>query len=763
MNADSTFPHLAPHLAPRTGLARTAAALLTALVLASCGRFAAPPPPIVEVAPEPMQEPAVDPRVEILWDEWGVPHIFADDDAALFYANGWAMMQNHGDLVLRLYGQARGRAAEYWGARYADSDIWVRTNDVPARAERWFDEQVPHARVYLESFAAGMNAWAMENPDAISAEMRQVLPVSATDVLAHQQRGLLFTFIANPAAVMGAARAWQNAPAPGAPGAPGSSGDATFSSAADFAAGLALPATAGSNAWAVAPSRSATGNALLLMNPHLPWGDIFTFWELHLSSPEVNAYGAGLVGVPLLAMGFNEHLGWAHTVNTINAYDVYELRLDGDGYVLDGVHQQFHVRMDTVRVLQPDGSITAQPLPVRRSVHGPVIAQRQGRALALRVAGVDGSNLVAQHWDMLRATNRASFEAALSRLQLPFFTVMYADRAGDIMHVFNGAVPARGRGDWAYWQGIVPGDSSATLWTRVHDYHELPRVVNPQSGWLQNANDPPWTTTIPFPLNPGFYPPYVAPQRPMAFRPIRSARMLAETPRMTLDRMVELKHSTRMQAADHLVSDVVAAARQLQIPAAAEAAEILQRWDRTTDAGSRGAVLFAHYYRAMSRQRWPTGSMFEVPWSAAAPLATPDGLADPRRAVEVLAQAAAQVRATYGALDIAWGDVYRLRRDGVDLPANGGPGELGIFRVTDFDPIPGDTTRFVATSGDTFVAAVEFGTPIRARVMTAYGNSSQRGSPHRTDQLALYARKEMRPVRFTREEVLPHVVRRDAF
>jgi acyl-homoserine-lactone acylase len=707
------------------------AVLLLTTWAPACTLLRPPPPEPAAVAPEPMEAPAAEPRVEVLWDEWGVPHIFADDAAALFYANGWAMMHSHGELVLRLYGQARGRAAEYWGDRYTDSDRWVRTNDIPARSQRWMDEQVAHARVYLESFVAGINAYAHQNPGAISPEMRQVLPVVPTDVLGHQQRGALFTFVANPAAVMGTARGWQAAP--------------------------------GSNAWAVAPARSATGNALLLMNPHLPWGDLYTFWEVHLVTPEVNAYGAALVGSPLLAMGFNEHLGWAHTVNTLDGWDLYELRVDGDSYLMDGVLHQFRVRTDTLRVLQADGTLAVQPFTVRSSVHGPVVGERDGRALALRVAGLDGSNLIAQHWDMVRATNRASFEAALARLQLPLFTILYADREGDIMHVFNGTVPVRSRGDWAYWQGIVPGDSSATLWTRIHDYHQLPRVVNPPSGWLQNTNDPPWTTTIPFALDPGFYPAYMAPQRPMAFRSIRSARMLAGTPRMTLEGMIELQHSTRVQAADHLVTDVVAAARALQNPAAMEAAAVLERWDRHADADSRGAVLFAHFYRAMARHRWPAGSMFQVPWTPTAPLATPDGLADPRRAAEILAESAGRVRATYGSLDVPWGEVHRLRRDGLDLPAHGGGGDLGIFRVVDFDPVPGDSARLVATGGDSFLAVVELGNPVRARVLTVYGNSSQPGSPHRTDQLGLYAAKQMRPVRFTRDEVIPHVVRRDTF
>jgi acyl-homoserine-lactone acylase len=340
---------------------------------------------------------------------------------------------------------------------------------------------------------------------------------------------------------------------------------------------------------------------------------------------------------------------------------------------------------------------------------------------------------------------------------------MYADRSGNIMHVFNGAVPRRSGGDWVYWQGIVPGDNASTLWTETHRYHELPRVINPASGWLQNANDPPWTTTIPFAFVPSLYPPYMAPQRPMAFRPQRSARMIAEDSRITFDELVAYKHSTRMEAADHLVQDLVAAAIATGDEHARAAAAVLEKWDRNADANSRGAVLFSHIYRALQRHRWPTGSVFEVPWTPTAPLATPDGLSDPRLAVIVMSQAAQAVAATYGALDVPWGDVYRLRRDSLDLPGNGGGGELGIFRVVDYDPIRSDTTRFAATGGDSFVAAIEFATPLRARTLLTYGNASQPGSQHRTDQLPLFARKELKPVWITREEVMANLLRKDVF
>jgi acyl-homoserine-lactone acylase len=416
-----------------------------------------------------------------------------------------------------------------------------------------------------------------------------------------------------------------------------------------------------------------------------------------------------------------------------------------------------------LRVRQADGRMAEQPLRIRSSVHGPIIAERDNRALALSVTGLDAPHLLRQYWDMMRARSLSEFEIAMAQLQLPMFTTMYAGRDGSIMHLFNGRVPVRSRGDWSYWQAPVRGDSSATLWHGIHGYLGLPRVVDPPSGWLQNANDPPWTTTLPFPLNPEFFPAYIAPPPAMSFRAQRSARMLEEDARITFDELVAYKHSTRMEAADHVLLDVIAAARLSDDGDARAAAEVLESWDRNADAASRGAVLFLEYLRALQRESWPANGPYEIAWTPRAPLATPDGLSDPRVAVRLLGVAAQTIRARYGSLDVAWGDVYRLRRDSLDLPASGGPHAAGIFRVTEFQPIPGDTTRFAAVSGDSYTFAVEFSSPVRARSLLTYGNASQPGSPHRTDQLPLYARKELKPVWLTRDEIMANLRAREAF
>ncbi len=170
-----------------------------------------------------------------------------------------------------------------------------------------------------------------------------------------------------------------------------------------------------------------------------------------------------------------------HTVNTHDGADFYRLTLDGDGYLFDGEVRPFEVERQTLQVRGEDGGLHQEELEIRRSVHGPVVAENGGEALALRVVGLDRPGLFEQYWAMSRATNLEAFEAALKTLQMPMFTVMYADRDGHILHLFGGLTPVRPEGDWD-WSGVVPGDRSATLWTETHPYDDLPRALDPESG-----------------------------------------------------------------------------------------------------------------------------------------------------------------------------------------------------------------------------------------------------------------------------------------
>jgi acyl-homoserine-lactone acylase len=209
-----------------------------------------------------------------------------------------------------------------------------------------------------------------------------------------------------------------------------------------------------------------------------------------------------------------------------------------------------------------------------------------------------------------------------------------------------------------------------------------------------------------------------------------------------------------MLLADRVLDDLIAAAKTAGGPAASAAA-VLAAWDRSANADSRGAVLFEAWYRRASR----SGSVFATRWSEADPLLTPKGLANPAAAAQALADAADQVTKSWGAVDVPWGQVYRLRGGGRDLPASGGPGDLGIFRALGFAEDKDGKMR--AVGGDSYVATIEFGPIVRARSLVSYGNWSQPGSSHIGDQLELLAKQQLKPVWLTRADIESNLERRE--
>ena len=659
---------------------------------------------------------------KIAWDKWGVPHITADNVEGLFYAQGWAQMHNHANLILDLYGTARGKGAEYWGETHLQDDILIHTLGFSELADKWESEQDPETKIMAEAFIKGMNAFAKSHPEQIEVKNRVVLPLTIKDMNMHLMTVVFTRFVAGKD--LGRSQRW---------------GDM------------------GSNTYAIAPSRSASGNAMLVQNPHLPWSREFLFFESHLMLEARNMYGTTLVGLPGIAIGFNNNLGWSHTNNTIDNADVYELSVKEDKYLMDGVQKNFEVSAKTIQIRQEDGTLLPHGILIMKTDHGPVVGKKDDKVLSLRMTGLDRPNMQLQWWRMINSTNFDEFEAALKMSQLPFWNVMYADKEGDIFYLFNGLIPKRSTGNWEYWDRIIPGGKSTDIWSEVHTYTDLPKIKNPENGWLQNANDPPWTSTIPMILDPGDFPEYMAPKF-MHFRPQRAARMMIDDESITFNELVEYKLSTRVEFADRILDDLFEAVDQSGSADAKAAKVVLEKWDREADADSKGMILFNSWADKFGvRKR----SNYVKPWDISAPHTTPDGLADPENAVQLLEEAAAEVKSKFGRLDPQWGDYYRINYNKRDLPANGYDGELGIFRVA--WPGDGDEDHMYVGGGDSWVGIIEFGEEVNAKVLLSYGNATQKDSPHNGDQLELFSKKLMRDAWFTKAEVEANTVAVNVF
>jgi acyl-homoserine-lactone acylase len=740
---------------------------------------------------------------EILWDTFGIPHIYGPDLLTVVRGLGYAEMENHAETILMNAASARGRSAEYFGRGTDDAnlqnDITVRTEGIPRRAQHWLETGGDEQADIIEAFVEGENEYVEHHSSTIDPSFLRVLPLARTDVTAGIQYIVHFRFMPSDDNIPALISAWQDGGMSKAnlvvcnhtPGCPSSTAVARNDT------------LGGSNGWAIAPKKSASGNAILMGNPHLPWGNntpfpglgIFQLMEANLvigdpEKPKLNASGVVLAGAPFIAIGYSDEIGWTHTNNPIQNTNLYELTLNADGttYNFGNGVLPLKCSKETIKVLQaPD-----RPIVICASKHGPIIATSPNfpnKALALRVAGLDQPSLVTQYWRMIKAHNLDEFIDANSKLQNPFFNVIYADRDGHILYVFGGRQPVRQGGDWGKYAGILDGSDPSLFWTDTFAWSDLPRAIDPPGGFVANSNNPPWTSTFnppgtstfPQTLDPVHLFAYISPQ----FMDMRAQNgagillgLLKSGKKLTFEDVLSGKESTHMLLADRVLPDLLAAARR--DPDALKAAAALAAWDGNADAKSQGAVLFEAWWNLVSNDPlmllakkdntinfYSPHPKFLVDWDPLKPLDTPRGLDTLNwgPAVAYLKAAAQQVLKTYGALDVAWGDVHKIVLVTHDPTFQntktlaiaqqfGADDRFGPLRVI-FPFLAPDGIHYGgAASGDSYVQVVEFAREgAIAQALLGYGNASRPGSSHITDQLSYFEAKKLRPTFRTRAEV----------
>lgn len=651
----------------------------------------------------------------INWDDWGVPHITAKNDAAVCYALGWAQMEAHANLILKGYGKSRGRAAEYWGgAENWENDVLVRKIGIPDRAGQWFQCQPDDIKKTLLSFTAGMNDFCLAHPEVISEELKCVLPIEATDPLARLQQSYHLKvggFALDPQASQ-----WKNA---------------------------------GSNAWAIAPAKSTSGHSLLLIQPHPVWSEDFMFFETHLKSEELDIYGITLLGNPAIAMGFNEHVGWGLTFNQADAMDLIQLDTKEDQYLIDGQWKNFDIHTEQIKIKEGDAT-HLKTILVKKSDYGFIIEEKGNKALALRLSGLDRPFFLQQMDRMAKSKNLKDFENAVAMLQMPLQNIIYADKHGDLFYLYNGIIPQRTGGTLQDWATILPAIKEGAL---VHDYlafTDLPQIKNPASGFLANSNNSPWTTTYPFIQPPKTYPSYIA-GTPLAHfdsRSRQSLKMMLSKSQLSFDDLVNMQASTHSELSDRTLDALIQYAASSADTQLHAAANILQRWDKKMDGQSKGAVLFANWYFASRKIQ-----VFLDTTDLMNPLQTPHLLTEPAKAK--LMDAVKQTLTKYNQLDVSWAEVYKTMLHNQSYDGGLGLNELGSFNAGFYRPL--SKTTYGLQGGTAFTSVVEWGPRIRAKGLLSYGNASQDQSPFKNNQIELLLSRQLRDIWYYEEDIDLHL------
>ena len=659
--------------------------------------------------------------------EYGVPHIKASNLHDVTLGLAWCELEDYGERVVSALLTARGDAALVEGYEAIESDF-IRQQAYQRTLETYFllDQDT---RDMYEGFAAGINLYLKRFPDEFP-------------------RYASFTFTGYDVAAATVRVT-------------------TYGSAWRFLNHLKEQKVRedsvmalnedGSNAWAFAPERTKSGNAILLRNPHLSWDA--GYYEAHLTvEGKLNFYGDFRIG-GLFAIigGFNDHLGWSTTNNYPDLNEIYAFDLDPDKpdhYLFDGISVPLQRKLITAEFKNGEG-ISLETREFLGTPLGPVIHRMDGKIYIIKQAG-DGEYRRGQQFArMMMSKDLEEWKEAMRMQVITSSNYTYADDKGNIFYVWNAATPDLPHASGGDTNSITVSGSSQ-VWTKVFPFDELPQLLNPKGGYLHNENDPFHFTNLNEILPPENYPDYF-PEPRLRQRSQHSLQLIHNDQKFSLEDVVELKHSMKMLVADQVKENLLRIARHSGSgDGMKEAIEQLEKWDNSVAADSKGGVLFECWFKEYVNEMGQA-ELYAKPWSYKNPMDTPKGLSDTAKALSALKKAVALTLEKYGTLDLPWGEVHRLRHGDLDLPVGGGPSGLGCFRVLGFRE--GDDGKQKIQRGDGWVFAVEFSNPPKAYSILGYGQSAKEESPHHTDQAELFAKNKMKKVAFTEKEIRKSIIR----
>lgn len=661
--------------------------------------------------------------VEIVRDDFGVPHIFGGTDPDVAYGIAYAHAEDDFATLQEVLAMTRGRLGAISGADGAKTDYVVHLLNARATVARDYAALPADVRALLDGYASGLNRYAEKHPEEI--RLSKLFPVNGQDIATGFVVRSPFFFGLD--AVLGSISG--DKPLPVERAGPLDAPNVTPLGAE--------PGQAGSNAFLVAPRRSPDGATRLVSNSHQPWRGGAAWYELVVHSKTGWDFaGATFPGAPYPLLGHNRTLGWTNTVNRPDLIDVYRLVLNpaGDAYRYDGHWRPIEKRTVWLRVKLWGPFTLPVPRSVERAVQGPVMRNASG-AYAIRYGGADQLRMVEQYYRLTRARDFAEWQRAMAIQGVPGTNFLYADRAGNIAYFYNAAFPNR-KPDFDY-AGPLPGDTSRAYAPGTVPWSMVPRNINPGSGFLMNANNSPYQAA-----GQGFeipaQPPLLGVETDTTNRGTRALELLAATPSIGDAELERIKYDSGVAHDSYLgrwYRDLLAVDPKGD-PLLRRAHDLLARWDWNYDGKGAADSLAYSILRVPNRwhyERHPRP--------------------DPRT---VLAEAAGYLQRHFGRLDLPLGEFIRLRQGKVDLPLDGGPDALRA--ATSYDELPDG--RLAIRHGDSFIMFVTWDRDgrVSSRSIQPFGAATTRPeSKHHTDQARMFVEHRLKPVRFDPAQLRGHV------
>lgn len=660
--------------------------------------------------------------VEIVRDEFGVPHINGRTDADVAYGLAYAHSEDDFGTIQEVVAMTRGRAGAMLGSDGAPVDYVEQLLAVRQTIKRQYSGNPADVLAVMEAYAAGLNHYADKHSDEV--RLSKLFPVSGRDVAAgFVLRSPFFYGLDDTIKKLSQNKTPVNEPV------------------AKLTPAGRDPSMNGSNAFAVAPKRMADGKTWLISNSHQPYEGSVAWYEAVVHSGEgLDMAGALFPGSPCVLLGHNRNLGWTNTVNQPDLIDVYKLvtNTDKTQYRMDGRWKPLNQKRIWLPVKFGPFALPV-PRTVYRSEHGPVIVNKNG-AFGIRYAGMDDVKLLEQYFRIQKSENYDAWIAAMRLRGIPATNFIYADKSGKIGYYYNAIFPNRKPG-FDYTK-ILPGDVSASLTKGDMPWSATPMVVDPESGFVTNANNTPFMAAGKgSELDAAKFSSLLGIEARMTNRIVRALEMLDADTSITPEELLAIKFDTGYSPhsfagkwiARLLAVDVKSA------PDLVEAQNLLKEWDFNSDGNGRADAL-GEALMHMANSDSYHGRPFA------------DARTKLREVVDALTKG-------FGRIDPPLGDVQRLLRGKVNLPANGGTDTLRAATIWE----PQDNGQMRVKHGDSFIMLVNWDKQgrVTSQSVQPYGAATNRPeSEHYTDQMQMFLRHKFKPVHFEWADAVKHAKRR---
>jgi len=651
-------------------------------------------------------------HIEIIRDNYGVPHIYAPTDAEVAYGFAWAQAEDHFKLIQEGYLAGNGLLGKLIGLKGAGADFLTQLIQSEETVDKYYNTLDEKFIALAEAFAEGLNAYSKKHPEEILE--KKLFPLTVKKLLRYTQLQL---FISNEAdklvsGIVNNSLSWP------------------YKIEED---------SKGSNFIAVSRNRTGSDETFLAINTHQPLEGPTSWYEAHLVSKEgTNIIGAAFPGTPCILTGANEYLGWTHTVNYPDKADVFALQMHPkkkDVYLVDGKPyklEKFKAKL-TVKFLGIN-------IPIKKkfykSIYGPTLKNKTG-VYSVRTPSTTNITAIEQWWKMNKATNFSEFYEALEMKALPGYNIGYADRNDTIFYISNGKIPIRAKG--YDWTDVVPGNTKETLWDSYYDIKDLPQVVKPKSGFVYNANHSPFKSSSEAdnPIAENF-------AKEMNFetydnnRSTRLLKLLEEEERIDYKRFKRIKYDHQLPTPlqyNYMDLNPLFDMKVADYPEVSTLLTDIQNWDRITNPTSYGAGAYASLYYQLTPFYYQLGK---------------DRVFTKEALYEALKITKAHLKTYFNAERIQLGEFQKLVRGNKELPIFGLPDVVTAMRGQ-----PYKDGKIKITHGESYIGLVRF-TPNKTyfESVISFGNSRRPESPHYTDQMELYSNFETKTMSFDRSDVM---------